>query len=293
MALAELANLTSSPLSQLIEQDQRGQPRPAPGPTGRPIAVIVLPEDRFTPSAQGSSAPSTAQEAGLFQVTQFSTLSVAADFVRAQAALPQVAQNAVPTQAAQPAAAIAVLQSTAPAVAAATNTVTTAANAQVQLQALNTALAALGLNQADIQTLDRIASLIKDFNPLAYNSLVLQLEALAEQTAAQTAPPAANTATASTGANSNSGAFQIQELAINFSGLKGTASGGSANGNGNGQQGAGGNSVQFSAFNLQVEEVRLTLTNNNGQTVQVQAPQQNAGATIGVQQATQAKGAPA
>jgi hypothetical protein len=62
---------------------------------------------------------------------------------------------------------------------------------QEQLQNLNTTLAALGLNNADIQSLDRIASLVKDFNPDAYTRLVFQLESLAQQTAPRAAPAAA------------------------------------------------------------------------------------------------------
>jgi hypothetical protein len=164
---------------------------------------------------------------------------------------------------------------------------------QDQLQALNLALAALGLTKADIQSLDRVASVLKDFNPVAYGSLVYQLEALAQQAAPQAAATAPNTASATTGANTNGGPFQIAELTINFSGLQGTANSGTANGNTGSQQGASGVSAQFSAFNLQVEEVQLTLTNNNGQTVRVHAPQQNAGAATGVQPAIQTKAAAA
>jgi hypothetical protein len=53
---------------------------------------------------------------------------------------------------------------------------------------------------------------------------------------------------------------------IKFSGAQETLTGG-VNGN------AGNFNLQLSAFNLQVEEVNLTLTNNAGQTSQVQAPQ--------------------
>jgi hypothetical protein len=58
-------------------------------------------------------------------------------------------------------------------------------------------------------------------------------------------------------------------------------------------QGAGGSIAQLSAFNLQVEEIQLTLANNNGQTVQLRAPQQNTEAAPGVQPVGQAKAAAA
>jgi hypothetical protein len=245
-------------------------------------------EDRLTPSAQSNSTHTTTQEAGLFQVTQVATLSVAADFLQTQAATPQAAQNSAPAPAAQPVVAPATPQATAPQIAISTSTATPASSVQSQLQALNTALAALGLNSADIQSLDRVASLIKDFNPVAYTSLVFQLEALAQQVS-QPTTTGANAATTSVGANAGGGSFKVQELVINFSGLQGTVNSGTANGNSSGQQGANGTTAQFSAFNLQVQEVQLTLSNNNGQTVQVHAPQQNVGVATGARSATQAK----
>ncbi len=68
-------------------------------------------------------------------------------------------------------------------------------------------------------------------------------------------------------ANATGGGFQIQELSIKFSGVQETLNQSGANGQ------AGNTSVQLSAFNLQVEEVNLTLANGNGQTAQIQAPQ--------------------
>jgi hypothetical protein len=332
MSLSGLGNLTATLLNQLLGQGQTAQPGPTPVPASPTNRTSALPEDRFTPSAQNSSAQTTAQEAGLFQIAQFSTvsltanfsqtqaatppaaqnaapaqvvqpapaiaapqaapkivtLSVAADFLQAQAAAPPVAQNPAPTQAVQPAPAIATPQATAPLIGAATSTETTAAEVQHQLQTLNTALANLGLSNSDIGALDRVATLIKEFNPVAYSSLVSQLKALAWQATPPATAPAATAVNPSAGANANGGTFQVQELAIKFSGAQGTA-----NGNGNGQQAAGGNNVQFSAFNLQVEDIRLTLTNNTGQTVQVQAPQPIAGPPPGVPQASQTKAAAA
>jgi hypothetical protein len=70
------------------------------------------------------------------------------------------------------------------------------------LQALNLALAALGLNTQDINQLDQIASIINDYNPSLFTAQAYQLEALAQQAPAQApattnanAQPAANTTT--------------------------------------------------------------------------------------------------
>jgi hypothetical protein len=71
------------------------------------------------------------------------------------------------------------------------------ASIQAQLQKLNISLAALGLNTTDIQKVDQIASLINDFNPIAYSNLVYQLEALAQNATQRTAQaPTANGNTA-------------------------------------------------------------------------------------------------
>jgi hypothetical protein len=59
--------------------------------------------------------------------------------------------------------------------------------AQQQLQALNLALTASGLSPQGIQELDQIASVTQDYNPSAYTTQAYQLEALAQQTAPQSA----------------------------------------------------------------------------------------------------------
>jgi hypothetical protein len=56
-----------------------------------------------------------------------------------------------------------------------------------QLQTLNNALRALGLTVNDIHQIDRIASVINDFNPSAFTSLAYQLAALAPNPAQQAA----------------------------------------------------------------------------------------------------------
>jgi hypothetical protein len=104
------------------------------------------------------------------------------------------------------------------------------------LLALNTALAALGLNASQLAQVDQNAKLIQDFNPAAFASLLYQLEALAHVSAQPTpAPPAsmsrgdaaaqsatsasatvagtsaAGTTTGITSGTNNAGGFQLQE----------------------------------------------------------------------------------
>jgi len=274
--------------------------------------------DRFTPSAPAQ------QDAGLFQVKQFSFFSAAAEFLLSQTLQPQA--NPVATSPAVPANATGspvVVQPTtalaqdpagtsvaatpivaarfpaansAPIVAAPAAASVTANSTQSQLLALNTALAALGLNasqlaQVDLNAsqlaqVDQIAKLIQDFNPAAFASLLYQLEALAHVSAQPAAaPPTSTTAQSATSANATvagtsaagtttgitsgtntAGGFQLQELVIKFSGIQE-----SFTQTGSGAQG-GNSNFQLSAFNLQVEEVNLTLANEAGQSLQVTAP---------------------
>lgn len=285
-------------------------------------------QDQFTPSAQAGQG--AAQEAGLFSVAQFSFFSAAAEFLLAQntppanqpaaatplltpptvlnappagpLALPLVAPAATQPQAtATTAAAAANTPNAAGPAAAATTGVGAATGAptaqgplaiEQQLATLNQSLVALGLSPQEIQQLDRIASVINDFNPLAFTSLAFQLEQLAQLSAPQagaTAPAttenAGNAANPNAAANSTAGnqgpgaggGFRVQELIIQFSGVQGLVN---AAGNGAGHAtaaeapGAGANTaLGVSAFNLQIEEVNLTLANANGQTAQIQAPQ--------------------
>jgi len=254
--------------------------------------------DQFTPSSANQ------QDAGLFKVNQISLFSAAADFLLAQTlpsqANPGVAPALAPGNAAQTINANPIVTArfpaaNAPPTAAApavTTTATPANSAQSQLLALNSALYALGLNDSQLAQIDQIASLIQVFNPLAFTSLVYQLEALAQANTQQSAAPLTNTAatgtppstatttntpaavapaTGTTAGNAsgtnNAGSFQIRELVIKFSGVQEsfTQTGSGAPG--------GNSNVQLSAFNLQVEEVNLTLANQGGQSLQVTAPQ--------------------
>ena len=180
MALAEIGNLATTLVNQLLGQDHNAS-NTAPAVSAPSTNANALPQDHFTPSAQQNSPLTAAQQAGLFQIVQFSALSVAVDITQTQPAAPQPAQSPPPVpvqQVTAPAPPQVTPQAAAPATPA-----TTALSVQDQLQTLNVALAALGLSNSDIQSLDRIASVVKDFNPVAYRNLVFQLQELAQQTA--------------------------------------------------------------------------------------------------------------
>ena len=221
-----LVNLAQRLLNQTLGQGQ--DPRvtsktatTAANKNDRPLAS----GDQFTPSTHTDQSQNTAQAAGLFQVSESTLFSAAAQFLFTQTATP--AQNAVPAPAAQPTvttqpaakavSSAAIVPSPAPPTTAGTSTLapttpasplTTPATAtaaapdtvaaiQAQLQGLNNALAALGIPQSDFARIDQIAAIINDFSPVAFSALVTQLEALAQAVSQQ---PAAAAAKASTSA---------------------------------------------------------------------------------------------
>jgi hypothetical protein len=221
MATIGLVSLSERLLSQTAREAQEPQAAPLSraNANNRASAPTV---DQFTPSAQ-----STAQAAGLFTVSQFTLFSPAAQFLLAQApdsqanpvnaadtaanfTAPPATQEGAARNTAAPvpgpdatAAAVAI-GTPEPRTATAANggaaktanaPATTSATVQHQLQLLNNALAALGLNSTDIQKIDTIAGLIDDFQPTRFANLAFELQALAQQSAPkavpQTFPPAA------------------------------------------------------------------------------------------------------
>jgi hypothetical protein len=161
MAVAEIGNLATTLFNRLSAQDYSASASIGAAGNVHATNANALPEDRFTPSAQQNSDQTAAQQAGLFQIAQFPTQSVAVNIIsQTQPAPPQTPQ-----------------------IAARATTVTTAVSVQDKLQALNTALATLGLSKSDIQSLDQVASIIKDFNPVAYKNLAFQLQTLTQQAA--------------------------------------------------------------------------------------------------------------
>jgi hypothetical protein len=201
-----------SNLAELISNQSPGQGQSSPGgalPSQRQGASATGPaQDSFTPSSQNNSAPVTAQDAGLFQASQFALGAATAELLTTQTAAPQTPHEIAPAQAVRTGTAdVAIVQTAstlaqnvqtlaapaAPATAAATPIpaaapVATTAIAPVELQSMNAELLGLGLNNSDIQVIDRLATVAKNFNPLVYNDLIQQFE---EQAAQQSAPAAA------------------------------------------------------------------------------------------------------
>lgn len=275
---------------QALGHEQAGQD---PSPQGTPSRLGVTKaglavEDTFTPSAQ-DPAVQNAQDAGIFQPSQRAPLAqVTANpqFVSTapnpENGAPQtpLASTNSPAVNAQPAPA----NASGNASNAGNGTETAAAsansaNVQSEIQALNFALPELGLTTSQIEQIDRIASLINDFNPSAYSYLVNQFQAQARQSAQQTGANATGTGAATAGpANSATGAgtganetgFQVRQVSIHFT-APATPTGPAANPNG---QVRAPNTAQSNSGGLQLQQVLFTFANSNGQTFQVQAPQQ-------------------
>jgi hypothetical protein len=132
---------------------------------------------------------------------------------------------------------------------------------------LNASLTSLGLSVAEIAAFDQFAGVLLQFDPNALHDLESQLNLLATRFQTQNAAPAATPQSPAT-----SPSFQLTELSISFTGLNETLS--------QGNQGNGsGTATQISAFSLQIQEVRVTLSNPAGQTAQLQVPQADAATT--------------
>jgi hypothetical protein len=232
-------------------------------------------EDTFTPSAQNGSALTPAQDASLFQ---FAPRTLTANQNNAanpptHRAIPLLgpAQGVATTDpganrlAAQP-------QTTPPGVPA-TNSVASTAKVQLQIQSLNAALPALGLSNTEINQIDRIATLVQNFNPAAYANLVSQFEALAQNSGSATPANALLLPNAS-GSNSSGNSastvgFQVQGISLQFTGS--TQAGNSSFAGGGGKN-TDGSSPQSNSAGVQIAKVQFTLVNGNGQTAQIQTP---------------------
>jgi hypothetical protein len=202
MAVEGVGNLIQNLADHLFGQGQAAQAGTrVPGAGGASRTSV---EDTFTPSTQSNFAPPTAQDAGIFQLSPGPLTTVAVGVLSAQAP-PDAVQPAAPERdgagaAPNPGASAA---QTAPAASdPSTNSVQDtsrpAASAELQnkIRQLNASLPALGLTNNEIQQIDRIASMIKDFNPAAYTDLVSQFEALAQQSAQQNAAGATQSSVA-------------------------------------------------------------------------------------------------
>jgi hypothetical protein len=161
--------------------------------------------DTFTPSSQNNSAQATAQDAGIFQLSQEALVGVTASVLFAQASpntnldgvLAQPASatatntgNAQPATPANSNASVnqGQLFGPAPAGQAPPVKATPATNVQEEVLVLNAQLPALGLSKVEIQEIDNIATQLQNFNPSAYANLINQFETLAQQATQPGAP---------------------------------------------------------------------------------------------------------
>ena len=209
MAVEGIGSLVQILAKQVREQTANSQAGANTPATGNADNLAVT-EDTFTPSAQNNFAQATAQDAGIFQVSQGALTAVTASNLFAQTnpnaiqsaasarvgsalaasiggtqlSTPQrVGLPAIPGQLFGPSP----LGQVPPAKAA------PATNEQAQIVALNAGLPALGLSKVEIQEIDSLASQIQNFNPATYTDLVNQFEALAQRATQQGVPsPAAN-----------------------------------------------------------------------------------------------------
>jgi hypothetical protein len=188
-----------------------------------PVTPAVA-EDTFTSSAQSSSTLTTAQDAGLFQFAP-GTLTAnqsGSGAAPAHGAIPLLGPPQSST-ATKPGANGPVTQSQPNNDSnQATNGAASAANVQLQIQSLNASLPALGLTTTEINQIDRIASLVQNFNPAAYANLVSQFEALAQNsplpTTANSSPATSASSAANAGTNSNNSGYQVQGISLQFTG---------------------------------------------------------------------------
>jgi hypothetical protein len=285
MSISSIVQIASRLLNGESGQDSQGQGKNKINPAASQAQSNRTEfGDRFTPSAQ-SEGTGAAGGTGFFQAEQlrFTAINIQtpAGNTATTTATPAPAAGvttAPPVTAVGQPAAAPTTATAATAAAAPAATTTSLTQTQQDLQALNASLSALGLNAAEIAAFDQFAGVLLQFDPNALQDLQNQLNLLATRFQFQNAAPATTQQTPATTAQTPtptqqtpaaSPNFQLTELSISFSGLNGTLTQKNQGNQGNGN----GTSAQFSAFNLQIQEVRVTLSNPAGQTTQLQVPQ--------------------
>jgi hypothetical protein len=297
MAVEGIGNLVQNLSDHLLGQGQA----PAAQAGGRilgtkDVGSPAAAEDTFTPSNGNEATRASAQDAGIFQVNPGSQAAATAGLLSAQQA-PNANPAAVPGQAGSgPGSAPNTGANGAQAVTAAPGSSpggnseqgqgvaspATSAAVQNEIQQLNASLPALGLTNSQIEEIDRIASLVKDFNPAAYTNLVNQFEAQAQQSPQQnaagaaqpSAPGSGSSVSAVVGSNANSGGSPAQQILIRLADSQGVPSSQPPSGG----QNSTANPNLSGANGSQTEQPQFTLPNTNGQTTPVQSPHQSTGA---------------
>lgn len=266
MAVASVANHGERHVNPLTEQYLERQSGTS-AVAKETVANNAVAEDTFTPSNQSEPTQSTAEAPGIVQLEQASTAANAAPAQAPSQTTPNA--DSRPDAGTPTADTVTTAQSTVTSAPTGTPAGTVNTSEQGQEQALNTELAALGLSNYDILQIDRIATVIQNFNPSAYTDLVNQFERqVQEASQLSTPPPAANS-----GSEANTPAAENSSAAA------------AANANGAGQQGSGANNTLLGSANLQIEPAQFTLANN--QAVQSQTPQQNSSGATGHQKTQQ------
>ena len=188
MPVENVSSLIQNLSDQLFGQGQNNVAPKGLLSIASPVTPAAV-EDTFTPSAQNGSALVPAQDTALFQFAP-GTLTASQNN-----ATSPVTHGAIPLLSPTPGSAT--TKPDANGVAAqshgntpagqATNGAASSANLQLQIQSLNASLPALGLTNTEINQIDRIATLVQNFNPAAYANLVSQFEALAQNSGTPTA----------------------------------------------------------------------------------------------------------
>src|SRR5579863_8673457 len=297
MAVEGIGNLVQNLSDHLLGQGQA----PAAQAGGRilgtkDVGSPAAAEDTFTPSNGNEATRASAQDAGIFQVNPGSQAAATAGLLSAQQA-PNANPAAVPGQAASGAGAALNAGANGAQTAAAASgsnpggnsgqgqgiaSPATSAAVQNEIQQLNASLPALGLTNSQIEEIDRIASLVKDFNPAAYTNLVNQFEAQAQQSPQQnaagaaqpSAPGSGSSVSAVVGSNANGGGSPAQQILIRLADSQGVPSSQPAS---SGENSAATPSPS-NANGSQAEPPQFTLQNANGQTAPAQSPHQSTGA---------------
>ncbi|HWF14068.1 MAG TPA: hypothetical protein VG272_10065 [Candidatus Acidoferrales bacterium] len=271
MPVQSISSLIQNLSDQLFGQAQDDNAQKSLLGLASPVTAAIA-EDTFTPSTQSGIAQPAEQEAGLFQFAAGTlTTNQPGSTGRPAIGAPAIsgaAQTAATTTTAEASGASGQAATGTPATQAATSAAA-AANIQLQIQSLNAALPALGLTNTEINQIDRIASLVQNFNPAAYANLVSQFEALAQNSGSPNSAAIPSTNSATPAANSQNGAgYQLQEISIKFTG---STQPGSSSFAGGGGKNSDPNTPQSNSAGLQIGQVQFTLINGHGQTVRVQA----------------------
>jgi len=269
MSVESISSIVQTLSDQTFGQTQ-GTPVATSASQTAPVASAVLAEDTFTPSTQDGSALPTAQDAGIFQLAPGTLTALNPNFPFAPTT--QLAnQNGAAVQSApagtagagapqSPGAAKTGVTANAEQQTANTPTAHAASgaaattNLQLQIQTLNAALPALGLTNSEINQIDRIASLVQNFNPAAYASLVNQFEALAQPPESPNpvnSPVIPGTSTpTNSGTNTNGSTSQVQGLSSTPAGAPNPA--GNSAATSSGTPGTAANNVQITGPGLQI-----------------------------------------